>query len=643
MAVTLERIKPSNNIASVIDSAVTAIRATRATEQAKTEADFQQAITDGLSYDGQVAYRQKQLADEQASSFSDPQYETQLTTSITSLNKLARFARYRAKYQMSLADLSSGKISAQQQLDMLNDQLSQTTDPDLQQEIQGEITTATTAVKNYNDTILSNEVKKAQNDGSPKVLSTAISDVQDKRSLAQLDGNDEAVSAYDNTLTVLKGQLGQVQIEDSMNSAQVKSITKGLGVFDKVDELNSQIANADSTVSVTINGTRYASAQDFWTQLRDGYIAGNGVGIWKDMFTELNSYYKDTIDAATARDGYATTMTLDSVKNTLDGVKNRPEMQPYLDRINTIETNVLAYAMDSTAKKIISVADFTGDFQTATQQLLDFSKKYGVDTDSYRLQMANDLAQQALQQNIPPADVLKKSGLNPETFATPTATPTTPAATTPTTPVAATPIPGATPVADGAAHLVVAGDTLSSIATKNNVTVAQLLELNPQLKANPNLIKPGESIALPTTPTGTPVATPTPAVPVPPTPASTPTPTPTPQPTPTVPVTPTTVTPVNPPLTTTTKTVNTTPAIPAVPAAAPVKTPAPAATTPVVTPAPVVTPKQNQTYVVKAGDTLSTIAKNLLGDASRFKEVATLNGITDPNKIKVGVSLKLPT
>lgn len=47
-------------------------------------------------------------------------------------------------------------------------------------------------------------------------------------------------------------------------------------------------------------------------------------------------------------------------------------------------------------------------------------------------------------------------------------------------------------------------------------------------------------------------------------------------------------------------------------------------------------------YVIKQGDTLSGIANKFLGDAARFKEIATLNNIEDPNKILAGVTIKIP-
>ncbi|WP_325051981.1 peptidoglycan DD-metalloendopeptidase family protein [Streptomyces triticagri] len=48
------------------------------------------------------------------------------------------------------------------------------------------------------------------------------------------------------------------------------------------------------------------------------------------------------------------------------------------------------------------------------------------------------------------------------------------------------------------------------------------------------------------------------------------------------------------------------------------------------------------TYTVKAGDTLGAIAAAQLGNAARHPEIAALNGIADPNLIKVGQKLKLP-
>ena len=50
------------------------------------------------------------------------------------------------------------------------------------------------------------------------------------------------------------------------------------------------------------------------------------------------------------------------------------------------------------------------------------------------------------------------------------------------------------------------------------------------------------------------------------------------------------------------------------------------------------------TYTVKAGDTLSSIAKEYLGNANAYNKIfdANRDQLTDPNKIKPGQVLKIP-
>ena len=59
--------------------------------------------------------------------------------------------------------------------------------------------------------------------------------------------------------------------------------------------------------------------------------------------------------------------------------------------------------------------------------------------------------------------------------------------------------------------------------------------------------------------------------------------------------------------------------------------------------APAAAPAQ-RTYTVKAGDTLSGIAKELLGNASAYPKIfeANRDQLSDPDKIKPGQVLKIP-
>lgn len=49
-----------------------------------------------------------------------------------------------------------------------------------------------------------------------------------------------------------------------------------------------------------------------------------------------------------------------------------------------------------------------------------------------------------------------------------------------------------------------------------------------------------------------------------------------------------------------------------------------------------------ESYTVKPGDSLWKIAKLQMNDGSRYKEIAELNGISNPNSLKSGMVLKLP-
>ena len=56
------------------------------------------------------------------------------------------------------------------------------------------------------------------------------------------------------------------------------------------------------------------------------------------------------------------------------------------------------------------------------------------------------------------------------------------------------------------------------------------------------------------------------------------------------------------------------------------------------------TPAQGNTYTVKSGDTLSKIAKSLLGDPTAYMDIFNANRdqLNDPNVIRPGQVLKIP-
>jgi nucleoid-associated protein YgaU len=49
-----------------------------------------------------------------------------------------------------------------------------------------------------------------------------------------------------------------------------------------------------------------------------------------------------------------------------------------------------------------------------------------------------------------------------------------------------------------------------------------------------------------------------------------------------------------------------------------------------------------QPYTIKSGDNLSHISQRFYGAASKYSQIASANGISDPDKIRVGQTINLP-
>jgi nucleoid-associated protein YgaU len=53
-------------------------------------------------------------------------------------------------------------------------------------------------------------------------------------------------------------------------------------------------------------------------------------------------------------------------------------------------------------------------------------------------------------------------------------------------------------------------------------------------------------------------------------------------------------------------------------------------------------PSPEKVYTVQAGDNLSKISKHFYGDPNKYARIVQANGLADPDKIKVGMDLKIP-
>lgn len=388
MAINIQQ-KFSIDLSTVVANSIASVKNVRNGERARREAEFQRAIANGLSYEEQVLLREKQLAEEKGSPFSDAEYISSLEKTIADTRKLNRFNKYRTKYSETLGDLSAGKVNEEQYLSVLKNQLNGVNDADLRLEIQTDITAAEAKVKTYKDTILGNQVRRAKFDGTRAALNDAIARVNVARAEALINNNEDEVTAYDETLSALNSQLASVRIADSIDDFRVNSATRGINPIEELDFINKQVvgANSDIPIRVQIGGEAktFTSAQQFWSLERDNYLSGGG--IFGDFFKELEEAQKGIIDTAARVDGYPRQAVLDASLKVFNDLRARPEFAPFTSQLAASQSAVMSGAIDSFVKRVIDSAETTLQFEFADSQIKAAGQRYGIDTSAQRSEL----------------------------------------------------------------------------------------------------------------------------------------------------------------------------------------------------------------------------------------------------------------
>lgn len=575
MAVTLPQTRVSFNLGNAVNARLAAFRDARASAQTKAESEFYKAVNEnGMTLSDQLAFRKAQLEKEEGRGVTDPDYITSLKKEISDLSKQARFEKIRSIYQSSQKSVASGITNLQTHLDILQGQYNSENDPQMKQELQQQILATQKDLTKSNEDALTNEVTYAQNDKSVDLLNKTITDVGNAKAQALGSGNTEKASALDLKIQALKQTLQVVNVQNQITKLSINKAKKASAVG-YLQSLADTVADSDSSTPVVINGTRYDSAQAYWTGQRDQYIATNFFG---DLSQEYTNYSKSVGQV----NGSIPDSVLKSIQSDFQQFAQRPEMAPYLSRLEVVRTDTLANAIDLTAKAIQNKYTTDQDAQTAISQLEDLQTKYGISTVPY------------IQ------SVMKDYGQNQGSF-----------------------IQGLTStvsdlVSQGKSYTDAVNTVLSSVKNKEGKLIANNVSSQDLATKSPGDILKGapESTAKSLTP---------PAVGT----------TPGQQPAQTNPQTPgqaagVTTAPTTPPAPTGLQMPTDTNANPNLP------------NNPINTS---VNQNANPgSYVVAAGDTLSGISKKLLGDPLKYSQIFEANRdiLANPNQIKAGQTLKIP-
>lgn len=462
------------DLGGLVNGRLNAVVSARRRDQSNKEAKFQQTVVEqGLSYDDQIEYRKQQIATEKASASPDLDYITQISGSISSLRQLNRFKKIKDDYLKNYDALKAGKISLKDHEGFLKTQLASATDESSREEIQNELSAVRTQIVEAENSTLQNRVLLAEKDGTVAALQTAIGQVTKKKALADLSGNTEESSAWDISLLGLRQQLNQTNVANTLHDVDFKLNRKASGATEKLGLLNDEISKADSKTPITVGGTTYSSAKDFWTGKRDAYIAGNGDANFTSFFVDFESEVKTKIDTVSKINTYGTvpTTTLDAIQNDYRTLSLRPEFKDIGDKLANSQIAALSYGVDKAANAIITSSTETLQLNTGTEGLNTLERKYGIDLTQSKTDLNQGIISKASQLKgikdatqqlkdvgaetpsltaMTPTDVLaadkQVTPLTPPKPVTPVVAPTTPTTTTTPTTKDKNGTPLATPV-----------------------------------------------------------------------------------------------------------------------------------------------------------------------------------------------------
>jgi hypothetical protein len=538
MALTLDRIV-TFNLSQVIAGQVQAVVAERTLVRSKKESDFQIAIAEGtMSFESQQAFRQKQLDDELRSGNPDKDYIAELRISIGDIKKQARFQQIRDKYKASLSAYADGKGNLSTTISLLKEALGNETEPGIRSELQSQLQSALSARTTLEREAIQNRIIMAEKDRSIPLLEKSIKEIKGKKAEALLAGDKDTATMWDATLTSLESQKSVIQIETTVADMNYAIAKGGLTSGQKMGLINDAISGATGSGAVVYDGVRYDSMKDFWSRQQADYIS-------RGYFTELNNELEAETNRIAQQSPYGQVPVerIVAVSDFYKTLSARPEFAPYAQqieqqRVATVSTlaGELQGALNDEAMAAMNMGQDPSTVERKTYGIFSAIEnrlgiKLGAGAQTSELGRGGGLAPTITAGTAAPAVDPMKTGALPAIGAAPAAqtapvfpsfandpdvitdnvtgqsfkkgasgtyeryfgeAPTPVAAPAPK-PQTVTPTPIPTPTSAGGGYTVAKGDTLSAIAAKSGMNLADLLAKNPGIK-DPNKIQIGQKL-----------------------------------------------------------------------------------------------------------------------------------------------------
>lgn len=575
-----------------------------AKKSAEDESNFSRLVLEqGISLEAQLAYRE-----EQVKNTDDITEKKRVMGEVSTLKQRIEYQKYSDEYTDKLSDYETGISSIESVISWLNDKKDNVTDPAMLAKIKESLSSMDSKRYELQQSALKDHTEYAIKDKSETVINDQLTVLNSARAKALIAGRKDEAVTLDLQIQSLNQAKAANAIDKTAKSFAISTLSGYQNASGLMDSFNSQINNADTTTPVTVGGTTYDSAKEYWTLKRDGYVSDESANGFFSRFKDEQVTAVKTKNSA----NLLSDNDLKSSASAFDALASRSELASYATRINSVKQDVIQTAADYQADKIVTAYSADYDVNKAFASLQNL-RNLGVNVDAAQssvLQTAAKLKTEQLQGILSTANSLIEAGTAPDQ-------------------------------AIDQAVKAGAGQVLSptQLATKNETTIAKESVAGAQAGAYGN--EPRTTVGSEAARSGTQNVSPT-----------TPPPVVTPQ-----------VNDLGSKYGIVGKTVYRksdgyafqneqqffqdagvssfqnlkfdTDYKPPTPQASPALNATPATT-------PTAPTASATKYKVASGDTLSAISQRLLGSASRYTEIAKANNIKDPNKIQIGQELILP-
>jgi len=368
-----EKMIKGDSLDAFVQNLTTLYKRQLSIRNAEDEMTFnEQVLAGNMSLEQQLDYRKEQMkrvAD-------DPDERRRIRGEVASLKDRVEQNKFTEAYTAKLSDFQSGVASIDNVIQFLTDQKKATTDPTILTTINSKLADAQQKKFELTQSLVKNNTEYATNSKSVSVIEDQITKVQGFRNSAILSGNDQLASVYDLQLQSLNQAKSNAQVTNDVLSLGAISATGAFTAISMLDAMNAKISSSGSTGPVTINGTTYANAKDFWTFKRDSYLSDSSSN---GFFSSLNTEVKNDISTMNSKN-LLTTNAVTKAATVFDTLATRPELANYQKQIDIYKQDVLQDGAGKVVESIVNDFNRTLDVNKAVSSITNV-KSLGVNVD----------------------------------------------------------------------------------------------------------------------------------------------------------------------------------------------------------------------------------------------------------------------